>query len=93
MPRPREVQRLQPWSGWGGSFRGALPGGPGWGPHRLHPILRLLLSGRDCSGGDHNYKAAHGTFLVVSVEKPACQCREHRFNPWWEKIPDRKSVV
>lgn len=56
MPRPREVQRLQPWSGWGGSFRGALPGaGPGWGPHRLHPILRLPLSGRDCSGGDHDW--------------------------------------
>ena len=55
MPRPREVQRLQPWSGWGGSFRGALPGGPGWGPHRLHPILRLLLSGRYCSGGDHDW--------------------------------------
>ena len=30
-------------------------GGPGWGPHRLHPILRLLLSGRDCSGGDHDW--------------------------------------
>ena len=29
LPRPREVQRLQPWSGWGGSFRGALPGGGG----------------------------------------------------------------
>ena len=50
MPRPGEVRRLQPWSGWGGSFREALPG-QGWGPHRLHPDLRLPHSGRDSSGG------------------------------------------
>lgn len=36
-------------------IQGSAARGPGWGPHRLHPILRLPLSGRDCSGGDHDW--------------------------------------
>lgn len=44
------MQRHQPRVG-GAAHSGERSPAQGWGPHRLHPVLRLLHSGRDRSGG------------------------------------------
>lgn len=44
------MQRHQPRVG-GAAHSGERSPAQGWGPHRLHPVLRLPHSGRDSSGG------------------------------------------
>ena len=43
------MQRLQPWSGWGGSFRGALPGE--WGGQAGVPTASTRSSGSRSQAG------------------------------------------